>query len=82
MKKQKHSSTVYNADGVEFTIYAVPKATQSGQKVYWVLEEYITTGKRRLLNNKTLKATKERADKIRAARVKGQASRMSLSNGQ
>ena len=81
-KHQKHQSIVYNANGVEFTIYATPKPTKSGPKVYWVLEERLTTGNRRLLNNKTLKAAKERADKIRAAMVKGQASRMSLSNGQ
>jgi hypothetical protein len=81
LKQQKQQPIVYNADGVEFTVYQTPKPTKSGPKVYWVLEDY-STGKRRLLNNKSLKAARERADKTRAAMVKGQAHRMSLSNGE
>ena len=73
---------VYDADGVQFTTYEMEKRTKSGPKVYWVLEEYCTTGKRRLLNNATRKAAELRADRIRAAAVKGQAGRMALSNGQ
>jgi len=73
---------VYDADGVPFTIYEMEKPTKSGPKVYWLLEEYCTTGKRRLLNNPTRKAAEHRADQIRAAAVKGQAGRMALSNGQ
>lgn len=49
--------------------------------MYWVLVDH-STGKRRLLNNKTLKAAKQRADKIRAAMTKGRADRMVLSNGE
>lgn len=82
LNHQKHQSVVYNSNGVDFTIYATPKPTKSGLKIYWVLEERLTTGKRRLLNNKSLKAAKDRADKIRAATLKGQAARMSLTNGQ
>jgi hypothetical protein len=81
MKEQKHSTTVYNADGVEFTIYATTKPSKSGPKAYWVLVDH-SSGKRRLLNNKTLNAARQRADKIRAAMVRGQADRMTLSNGQ
>jgi hypothetical protein len=80
MDKQKHQSIVYNADGVEFTIYKTPKPTKTGCKTYWVLVDY-STGKRRLLNNKTEKAARQRANKIRAAMVKGQANRMTLSEG-
>lgn len=82
LKHQEQQSIVYNSNGVDFTIYATTKPTKSGPKGYWVLEERLTTGKRRLLNNKSLKTAKERADKIRAAALKGQANRMSLSNGQ
>jgi hypothetical protein len=74
-------SIVYNADGVGFTTYKRPKLTKSGPKAYWVLEEYVSTGERRLLHKKTLKAARQRADKTRAAIVKGQANRMALSNG-
>jgi len=80
MDKEKHQSIVYNADGVEFTIYKTPKPTRTGRKTYWVLVDY-STGKRRLLNNRTEKAARQRADKIRAAMVKGQANRMTLSEG-
>jgi integrase len=80
MSKRKHQSIVYNADGVEFTIYQTIKPTKAGPRVYWLLEDY-TTGKRRLLNNKTLRAAQQRADKIRAAMVKGQANRFALSEG-
>src|SRR5262249_50734101 len=82
MDKQKHDSFLYDADGVPFTIYKTTKPTKSGQKVYWLLVEYCTTDKRRLLNNPTREAAERRADQIRAAMVKGQASRMSLTNGQ
>lgn len=82
LKHQKHQSVVYNSNGVDFTIYATPKPTKSGPKIARCLEERLTTGKRRLLNNKSLKAAKDRADKIRAATLKGQAARMSLSIGQ
>ena len=75
-EKQK---IVYSADGVEFTIYKTSKPTRSGPKVYWLLEDY-STGKRRLLNNLTKKAAQQRADSIRAAMVKGQASRLAISN--
>src|SRR6266404_4143510 len=81
MKKQKHAPIVYNANGIEFTIYKTIKSTKSGPALYWVLEDY-SSGKRRLLNNPTEKAARERADEIRAAMVKGQASRMALSHGQ
>jgi integrase len=81
MDNEKHQSAVYNADGVEFTIYQTIKPTKSGPRVYWLLEDY-STGKRRLLNNKTLKAARQRADRIRAAMVKGQANRMTLSEGE
>lgn len=80
--QQKNQPVVYDANGVPFTIYKTTKPTKSGPKVYWVLEERFTKGRRRLLNNKSLKAATERADKIRAAHIKGQAARMSLSNGQ
>jgi len=81
MEKQKQQSIVYNANGVKFTIYKTPKKTKSGPKVYWVLVDR-STGKRRTLNNTTLKAARQRADKIRAALPKGQADRMTLSNGE
>ena len=71
---------VYNADGVEFTIYKTLKPTKSGPKVYWLLEDH-STGKRRTLNNTSQKAAERRADQIRSAMVKGQAHRMLLSNG-
>ena len=71
---------VYNADGVDFTIYETVKATQSGQKAYWLLVDH-SSGRRRVLSNPSRKAAEVRADKIRAAMVKGQASRMTLSNG-
>ncbi len=60
MDNEKHQSAVYSADGVEFTIYQTIKPTKSGPRVYWLLEDY-STGKRRLLNNKTLKAARRRA---------------------
>ena len=72
---------VYNADGVGFTLYKTTKPTKSGPKTYWLLEDF-STGKRRTLNNVSRKAAERRADQIRAAMVKGQASRMSLSEGQ
>jgi len=82
MEKQKQpSSIVYDADGVEFTIYKTTKPTKSGPKVYWVLVDH-STGKRRLLNNKSLKAARQRTDIIKAALAKGQANRMALSNGE
>ena len=81
MEKQKETSIVYNANGVKFTIYKTPKKTKAGPRVCWVLVDR-STGKRRTLNNKTLKAAKQRADTIQAALVKGQANRMALSNGE
>ena len=81
MSKRKLQSIVYNADGVEFMIYQTVKPTKSGPKVCWLLEDY-STGKRRLLNNKTEKAARQRANKIRAAMVEGQASRTAISNGE
>lgn len=72
---------VYDADGVGFTIYETLKSTKAGPTRYWLLEDY-STGKRRLLNHKTQKAARQRADAIRAAMVKGQAHRMALSNGE
>ncbi len=69
---------VYNADGVEFTIY---QSTKAGQGIYWLLVDY-STGKRRVLSNPSRKEAERRADEIRAAMVKGQASRMSLNTGQ
>ncbi len=81
LKHQKQRPIVYNADGVEFTIYKATKSTKSGPKDYWLLEDY-STGKRRLLNNPTRKAAECRADEIRDAMVKGQAQRALLSNGQ
>ena len=77
----KGRKTVYDADGVPFTIYETIKSTQAGPTKYWLLEDY-STGKRRLLNNPTREAAERRADEIRAAMVKGQASRMMLTNGQ
>jgi hypothetical protein len=81
LKQQKQQPIVYNADGVDFTIYKTTKPAKSGPKDYWLLEEY-STGKRRLLNNPSRKAAERRADQIREAMVKGQAHRMPLSNGQ
>jgi hypothetical protein len=81
MRMAKQNKSVYDAGGVEFTIYETIKFTNSGPTRYWLLEDY-STGKRRLLNNKTKMAAQQRAKKIRSAMVKGQASRMSLSNGQ
>lgn len=72
---------VYDADGIDFTIYRVSKPTKSGPKRYWVLADH-SSGTRRLLNNKTLKAAKQRADKIRIAITKGRADRMMLNNGE
>ena len=72
---------VYNADGVDFTIYEVEKPSKSGPKTYWLLEDS-STGKRRTLNNVSKEAAECRADQIRAAMVKGQAHRLLLSNGQ
>ena len=77
----KGRKTVYDADGVPFTIYETIKSTQAGPTKYWLLEDY-STGKRRLLNNPTREAAERRADQIRTAMVKGQASRMALTNGQ
>jgi hypothetical protein len=68
---------VYDANGVPFNIYETIKSNKFGPTRYWLLEDY-STGKRRLLNDKTEMAARERADEIRAAMVKGQASRMSL----
>lgn len=82
MDQQKPaSSIVCNADGVEFTIYKSSKPTKSGTKCYWVLADQ-SSGHRRLLNNKTLAAAKQRAHKIRTAMVKGQADRLALSSAQ
>lgn len=81
MLKQQKQRIVYNADGVDFTIYKTTKLTKFGPKDYWLLVDY-STGKRRLLNNPTRIAAERRADQIRAAMVKGQAHRMLLSNGQ
>lgn len=72
---------VYNADGVDFTIYKSVKPTKAGPKTYWLLEDE-STGKRRTLNNVSREAAERRADQIRAAMVKGQAHRALLSNGQ
>jgi integrase len=79
--KQKKSSIIYNADGVDFTIYKSSKQTKSGPKDYWLLADY-ATGKRRLLSHTSEKAARQRADEIRSAMAKGQASRMALSNGE
>jgi hypothetical protein len=46
---------VYDSDGVGFTIYETIKSTPAGPTRYWLLEDY-STGKRRLLSNKTKKA--------------------------
>ena len=81
LKQQKQQPFVYSADGVEFTIYKTTKPAKSGRKDYWVLVDY-STGKRRLLNNKTLKAARQRADKIRAAMFKGHAHELLFSHGQ
>ena len=78
---EEKQNIFYSADGVHFTIYKTSKSTKSGAIVYWLLENY-TTGKRRLLNNLTKKAAQQRADKIRAAMVNGQASRLAMSNGE
>jgi hypothetical protein len=43
-ERRQPSSIVYNADGVEFTIYKTAKPTKSGPKAYWVLVDY-STGK-------------------------------------
>ena len=75
------SKYVYNANGVDFTIYKVEKPTKSGPKTYWLLEDF-STGTRRTLNNVSREAAERRADGIRAAMVKGQAHRLLLSNGQ
>jgi len=48
MDKQKHNKFVYDADGVDFTIYKTVKSTKAGPTTYWLLEDY-STGKRRLL---------------------------------
>ena len=37
--------TVYNASGVDFTIYSTTKPSSAGPKTYWLLEDY-STGKR------------------------------------
>ena len=54
----KLRNMVYEADGVGFTIYETIKSTKSGPTRYWLLEDY-STGKRRLLNNKTKKAAEK-----------------------
>ena len=77
LKQQKQQPIIYNADGVNFTIY---KTTKAGQ-TYWLLVDK-STGRRRLLNHPSRKAAERRADQIRDAMVKGQAHRMLLSNGQ
>jgi hypothetical protein len=41
---------VYNANGVEFTIYETTKPTKAGPTKYWLLVDH-STGKRRVLNN-------------------------------
>ncbi len=77
----KLNKSRYDADGVEFTIYETIKFTKSGPRKYWLLQDY-SAGRRRLLNNRTLPAAEQRARKIRAAMVRGQADRLSLSNFQ
>ena len=77
---EKHKKFVYNAEGVDFTIYPTTKLIKSGPTTYWVLEDY-STGKRQLLNNPTELAARQRADAIRAAMIKGQANRLALNNG-
>ena len=77
----KRTKFVYNADGVDFTIYEVKKPAKSGLKTYWLLEDS-STGKRRTLNNVSREAAERRADQIRTAMVKGQAYRLLLSNNQ
>ena len=77
---EKNSKIVYDANGVHFTIYPTTKHILSGPTTYRVLEDY-STGKRRLLNNPTELAARQRADQIRAAMAKGQASRLALNNG-
>ena len=77
---EKISKIVYNANGVDFTIYATIKLSSAGPRTYWLLEDY-STGKRRLLNHPTELAARQRADQIRAAMAKGQANRLALNNG-
>jgi hypothetical protein len=79
MANQKHQPILHDADGIVFKIHETTKPTKSGSRVYWLLEERVTTGKRRLLSNTSEKAGRQRADKLRALAVKGQASRMALS---
>jgi integrase len=82
MANQKQQPIVYDADGFKFTIYKTIKPTKAGPRLYWVLVDTTSTpSKRRLLNNKTLKAAQQRADEIKAAMLKGQANRMALSEG-
>ena len=82
MANQKHQPILHDANGIIFKIHETTKTTKSGPRAYWLLEERITSGKRRLLSNTSEKAARRRADKIRAAMVKGQASRMALSHGE
>ena len=77
----KLNKSLYDADGVEFIIYEMIKFTKSGPKKYWLLQDY-STSRRRLLNNRTLRAAEQRARKIRAAMVRGRVDRFSLSNFQ
>jgi hypothetical protein len=53
--------------------YETIKSTKSGPKKYWLHQDY-STGRRRLLNNRTLRAAEQRARKIRA-RTQSQAQR-------
>jgi hypothetical protein len=78
---EKSKKFVYNADGVDFTIYRTTKHIPSGPTTYWVLVDH-SSGKRRLLNNPTELAARQRADQIRTAMAKGQANRLALNNGQ
>jgi len=74
----KLNKSQYDADGVEFTIltYETIKSTKSGPKKYWLFQDY-STGRRRLLNNRTLRAAEQRARKIRAS-TQSQAQRCRL----
>ena len=79
MRMPKLNKSLYDVDGVEFTIYETIKFTKSRPKKYWLLQDY-STGRRRLLNNRTLRAAEQMARKIRAAMERGRVDRLSLSN--
>ena len=78
---KKSTKLVYSAGGIDFVIYKSTKPAKSRDRSYWLLIDH-STGKRRTLNHVSLKAAKNRADGIRAAMVKGQASRLTLSEAQ